>query len=121
VKQEIARWLERSDMDLQMAEAGLNLGLWPPCVFHCQQAVEKVLKAIWVNQRETEPPRTHNLVDLAAELDLRLEEWDDYLTNLSDQAVASRYVDDEGYTADDALQCYEKARVLCELLRHLLS
>jgi HEPN domain-containing protein len=110
-----------SDVDLEMAAAGLERGLYAPCVFHSQQAVEKLLKAIWIERvRDEPPPRTHNLVDLARELGLLSQEHEEFLRKLSNQAVASRYVGREAYSQDAAREYYEGARALCELLRQNL-
>jgi HEPN domain-containing protein len=47
---EAAAWLEQNRKDFRRAENVLTLD--PPdtedCLFHCQQAVEKSLKAFWV-------------------------------------------------------------------------
>jgi HEPN domain-containing protein len=111
-----------SGVDLEVAAASLERGLHAPCVFHSQQAVEKLLKAIWVDRsRDEPPPRTHNLVDLAQELDLLAEEWEEFLRKLSNQAVVSRYVGREAYSREAAVEYYEGAKGLCELLRRNLK
>jgi HEPN domain-containing protein len=58
-----------------MAESALGSSLYRPVVFHCQQAIEKILKAIWIEQAdEGVPPKTHGLVELAKEVDLELDD-----------------------------------------------
>jgi HEPN domain-containing protein len=62
---EASAWREKGRKDLWRAEAMLTLE--PPdtedCLFHCQQAVEKCLKALLVWRNE--PFRkTHDLVEL---------------------------------------------------------
>lgn len=119
---ETQEWLDMSDIDLEMAAAGLERGLYAPCVFHCQQAVEKLLKAMWVGSfRDQPPPRTHNLVDLAQELGLLSGEREEFLRKLSNQAVVSRYVGREAYSRQVAVEYYEGARELCGLLRRNLK
>ncbi len=115
---EAQEWLDMSDVDVEVAAAAFERGLYAPCVFHCQQAVEKLLKAIWTERSPGQPPpRTHNLVDLARELGLLSEQWEEYLRKLSNQAVVSRYVGREAYSREAALEYYEGARALCALLR----
>ena len=63
---EVAAWLARAELDLRAAE--VDLGVSPPLLadaaFHCQQAVEKVLKALLAHHdhlfRET-----HDIAELA--------------------------------------------------------
>jgi HEPN domain-containing protein len=106
-----------SGVDPEVAAPALERSLYAPCVFHSQQAVEKLLKAIWAERSPSQPPpRTHNLVDLARELDLLSEEWEEFLRKLSNQAVVSRYVGREAYSREAALEYYEGARGLCEVL-----
>jgi HEPN domain-containing protein len=111
-----------SDVDVEVAAAALERGLYAPCVFHSQQAVEKLLKAIWADRFPGQPvPRTHNLVDLAQELGFLSEEREEFLRKLSNQAVVSRYVGRQAYSREAALEYYEGARGLCELLRRNLK
>ena len=62
-------WLTYAEVDLRIARmcaADVTMPLWP-IGFHCQQAVEKCLKAALVLQGVT-PEKTHRLGDLAKEL-----------------------------------------------------
>lgn len=103
------------------AEALLEKGLYPPAVFHCQQAPEKMLKAIWVEVKDEVPPRTQNLVDLAQGLNLLMNENESFLRTLTAQAVASRYLGEEYYTRAQAQDYYERTTELCERLRQRLK
>lgn len=67
-------WLHASEKDRQAAYVLLGQNLPEPCVFHCQQAVEKLLKAIIVLQTQKRPPHTHDLRAL--------------LTNITDLAIS---------------------------------
>lgn len=121
MKEETKDWVALADMDLAAAEVLLERGLYPPVIFHCQQAVEKLLKAIWLERTGEVPPRTHNLVDLASELKLSLPEWESFLGTLTDQAVASRYAGGQAYTQSTAQEYYKRTIELCELLRQNLK
>ncbi|MBI2305197.1 MAG: HEPN domain-containing protein [Chloroflexi bacterium] len=96
-------------------------GLLAPSVFHRQQGVEKLLKAIWVESIGQTPPRTHNLVDLATELALSIPEWLPFLRDLSNQAVASRYAGEQTYPREVAEEYNHKTVELCAQLQHHLS
>jgi len=122
MKRETLEWVDMSEVDLQVAEAVLERELYAPCVFHSQQAVEKMLKAIWVEGgREDAPPYTHNLVDLARELGLLQPDREEFLRRLSNQAIASRYAGKETYDRAMAVQYYERSLQLCEQLRQTMK
>ena len=56
----IEKWIEAAEYDLQTAKAMLDTGRHLYVLFMCQQAMEKILKGIFVKQKKTLPPRTHN-------------------------------------------------------------
>ena len=61
-----AQWLERADGDLRIAEATLALDvdtIWG-AAFHCQQAQEKMAKAVLI-ALGIEPPKIHDIEVLA--------------------------------------------------------
>ena len=60
----IKKWIERAEYDLGTAKAMLNSHRYLYVTFMCQQAIEKLLKAIII-QYGGEVLRTHNLVRLA--------------------------------------------------------
>ncbi|MBU0693679.1 MAG: HEPN domain-containing protein [Candidatus Omnitrophica bacterium] len=70
----IQEWIEISQYDLQTAEAMFDSGRYLYVVFMCQQAVEKILKAIYVQKKNELPPRTHNLLYLVDILKLDIDE-----------------------------------------------
>ncbi len=54
-------WLQYGQRDLKAAETLYRAGHYMAAAFHCHQAVEKGLKAVWAVVKEEEPPRIHNL------------------------------------------------------------
>jgi len=64
---EVGEWLSKAATDLRTAEKALAEPDPIPAsaVFHCQQAVEKALKA-YLTWREKAFGKTHNLADLGA-------------------------------------------------------
>jgi HEPN domain-containing protein len=83
----VQQWLQRVDVDLRSAEA--DLAAEPPIAedacFHCQQAVEKLLKAYLVCRGvEFEPThRIERLINACSKLDgdfVSLHEKADYLS-----------------------------------------
>ena len=94
--QQITRkWLERADYDLKTAEAMLSARRYLYVAFMCQQALEKILKAIIV-EGGGEILRTHNLVrlaELAGAYPEMNEDQQDFLADLTPFAIEARYGD----------------------------
>lgn len=63
-------WKQQAEYDFKTAEAMLKSKRYVYVGFMCQQALEKLLKAIYVSKKKEEPPYTHNLRRLADELAL---------------------------------------------------
>jgi HEPN domain-containing protein len=93
--EEVAAWLERARQDLRATE--VDLGASPPLLgdaaFHCQQAVEKALKAFLT--RHVHPFRaTHDIGELALacmEHELALESLLRESAPLTEYALRLRY------------------------------
>ena len=91
----IKQWMERSAADLRSAQVLLEAS--PPLTetscFHCQQTVEKALKAL-LAYRNVEFPWSHQigyLFDLCADFDESIEQFRDSAVPLTDYAVRFRY------------------------------
>jgi HEPN domain-containing protein len=102
-------WMQKGDSDRLNAERTVqSAGPYDTACFHCQQAVEKYLKAILASASQP-IPRTHNLEEvynecLAVTQDLSLDRTD--LSNLTPYAVQLRYDADfwpDQVTAQQAL------------------
>src|SRR2546422_1846749 len=79
-------------MDLESARRSLRGDSYLHCIFGCQQALEKVLKALVVNATGQAPPRTHNLVRLLALARVPYEpEQEQFLSTLSLEYIDTRY------------------------------
>ena len=68
----VSQWLERSNYDLETAKAMLDAGRYLYVAYMCQQAIEKLLKAI-IAQHGKENLPIHNLNRLAELAELRRE------------------------------------------------
>lgn len=92
----VNKWLERVDYDLKTAEAMLDTGRYIYAVFMCQQAIEKVLKAIMTKLGKEILP-IHNLRRLAENAGLINELNEDQLVKLdflSQYYINARYKED---------------------------
>ncbi len=74
MKDETREWLKYADADLSAAADLLSTGHPSHCLMFCQQAIEKTLKALYVEALGDEPPRIHSLTRLAELLGLEVSE-----------------------------------------------
>jgi HEPN domain-containing protein len=91
----VSHWLERAKYDLETAKAMLDAGRYLYVAYMCQQAIEKLLKAI-IAQLGKENLPIHNLNRLAelAELKSTLTiEQVDMLAELTAYNIQARYGD----------------------------
>jgi|SRR3990170_7722399 len=124
MKPETADWVEVAESDLRAARIVLDEGLLQQTVFHCQQSVEKLLKAIWTERHGSGThPRTHNLVKLAKRLRLDVPpQWRTLLVDLTDQIFPSRYPEAGWrYTQAVAEEYYNMTEELFGWLRQQLT
>jgi len=115
MKEELKRWLVKAFEDYKVVEHEMKLPekeLLPSIVcFHCQQFVEKVLKAYLIS-KDVEFSRTHNLEflqELCARQDKDFEALD--FGDLTLYAVESRYP--ERFlipSVEKAKECFEIAK-----------
>jgi HEPN domain-containing protein len=54
-------WLETAQYDLDTADAMFASGRWVYVVFMCQQAIEKLVKGLYVLYVDDNVPKTHNI------------------------------------------------------------
>lgn len=120
--EQVAPWLRKSRQDIEAARLVLSHSetLNNIVCFHCQQAVEKMLKAVLV-ALDHDVPRTHDLVDLlqrAAPGD-RSDLLQDAL-HLNRYSVVPRYPSVEGEeTAARARDALARAEAILSALEAL--
>ncbi len=66
----IDRWVRQADHDLDNAKKNLDIEAYDVCLILCEQAAEKILKALYIKERNEEPPRTHSLRKLVELTDM---------------------------------------------------
>ncbi len=113
--EEVRSWLARAETDLRAAR--VDLGAFPPLVgdalFHCQQAVEKALKA-FLTAHDTPFRKTHDLDELTiacGRIDPELEREGDPARELTAFAWKFRY---PGEPAEPQREEGETALVLAQ-------
>lgn len=104
-------WLEIAYEDLDTAKYMLEGKRYLWTVFLCQQALEKVFKAMYVKKFGRVPPRKHDLVVLAKLTGL-LEELDeterDFLRRLTVYYIECRYPEDKAKLAEKCTENYTR-------------
>jgi HEPN domain-containing protein len=92
VEEKVEYWLDIAEYDLETARAMQQSERYLYTVFMWQQALEKLLKAIHIQQTGDEAPRTHNLVYLLGLLNLpQPPEYLKLMTNLNTYYLEGRY------------------------------
>jgi HEPN domain-containing protein len=116
---EVGQWLYKVHRDLQIAD--LTIGAAPPLlddtVFHCQQAVEKALKALLVH-RGRRPPKIHDIRQLGRRVAVTDED-------LGELAKSARWLTPFGaefrYPGDAAEPSIKDAREALDTARALVA
>ncbi len=95
LNEKIEYWVEIARYDLETAEAMLKTKRYLYVGFMCHQAIEKILKAVYVLKFNGEtPPYTHNLLKLSAVAELynmMTQEQKDLIDTLSPLNIEARY------------------------------
>jgi len=91
----IEYWVKSSKHDMKVSESLFKDKHFDYCLFLAHLSLEKILKALWVkNNIENIPPKTHNLVYLAQNSNINLD--DDklkFLQFINTFNISSRYPD----------------------------
>jgi len=117
----VAHWIERSEYDLDTAKVMLDTSRYLYVAYMCQQAIEKILKAL-IAQLGKENFPIHNLNRLA-EISLISNELNsdqfNFLAELTPYHIEARYGDykeslSEIINKEKAEQVYKKTREIYE-------
>ncbi|MDH5816687.1 MAG: HEPN domain-containing protein [Candidatus Nezhaarchaeota archaeon] len=96
MREEAKWWIEDSKRSLLKAKKMFELGFYEDCVFNCQQALEKLLKGLWIALLKKRPPKTLNLIRLYSALERQApidNELKDFLALISPYYFITRYPD----------------------------
>ena len=91
----IKYWQKSAQHDLESAEIIFNSGRYDWCLFIGHLALEKILKALFVDRNDnTIPPKIHNLVRLAELSKIELNDDQKFLLDkINDFNIQIRYPD----------------------------
>ena len=90
--EDVRNWVTISEYDLGTAEDLLAVGRYVYVLFACQQALEKILKALIAEHSEEMPRRVHGLIELAMDASVEInQEQKILLSDLTLYYVETRY------------------------------
>lgn len=89
---EAERLIKQVERDLENASKTVGIGAYEVTAFMAHQAVEKYLKAAWIELKQEAPPRTHSLLELGDPLGVP-PAVRKHLVNLNPDYTTSRYPD----------------------------
>ncbi|MDO9097548.1 MAG: HEPN domain-containing protein [Candidatus Methanoperedens sp.] len=118
----IDRWVGQADRDLENAKKNLDIEAYDVSLILCEQAAEKMLKALYIKERHEEPPRTHSLRKLIELTDMPddalklVAELDSYYLVLRYPDVGDM-VPYENVDYEDAEDGIKKAEQIIELTK----
>lgn len=88
----IKAWSESAKEEFVVAKDLFESKHCSQCLFFCQLALEKILKAAFIFENSIYPPPSHNLVKLAEGAKIKLsEEWREQLGEITSFNVEARY------------------------------
>ncbi len=121
-----SKWADQARYDLETARAMLDSGRFLYVLFCCQQAMEKMLKAIIAKQTNEFPPRLHNLMRLAATASIKLSpERAQFLREISSYYIQTRYPEELQEISSEldkriAQDSYERTREVFKWFEQML-
>lgn len=80
IKNILSKWMDFANEDLTGASELLKVKRYLLALFHCHQAIEKLLKAVYISKISKDYPYVHDLPRLYRELDGRIELKKEFLT-----------------------------------------
>ena len=122
----VEEWLELAESDLAFAKTGFESDdFYHLICFHCQQSIEKILKAYLVDQ-EIKFPKVHDLIQLnklCSEADVSFENFNKDLKYLNTFYIETRYAGGffQSITKVDAQKAIESAIQILNFVKEKLK
>jgi len=120
VKTHIKYWIESASDDLETAIILINNKKYLHGLFFCHLTIEKSLKAAFVSNNGTIPPKSHNLFLLSGKSNINFDEKDEiFLGVLMKYQLEGRYPDYKPIIPDfgTIINYYNKTKEIFEWIR----
>lgn len=96
IKKQMAYWTKSAEHDLETAETLIKEKKFDWALFLGHLVLEKILKALFVKEKQVFPPKTHNLLILANESGIQLNEEDsEFFDEVNTFNLSTRYPDEQ--------------------------
>ncbi|MFH1608191.1 MAG: HEPN domain-containing protein [archaeon] len=119
MREEVKRWIEKSDSDLKTAKYNLDGRILDAAIFYSQQSVEKAFKALLI-ERTKEFPRIHDLTRLAR-MSKAPEKIIRFCSVINPGYIVSRYPDqEEEYSLEDTVEIIRSAEEVLKWIKKKL-
>ena len=92
-------------------------------VFMCHLSIEKALKGLYYEKLREVPPRTHNLISLVNEIEIKLPEDEGrFVVKINSASIVTRYPEDleelkKQYTKDVVEDIHKKSRKVIKWIK----
>jgi HEPN domain-containing protein len=126
MRQEVIDWFKQAKADLKTAGNCLKSRDYYASVFFSQQAAEKSLKALYINEKRQLPPRTHSLIGIGRTLQTPAN-ITSALRDLSPEYIITRYpnaaygIPADIYDEEKAKDRLKKAKVIMQWVKEKLK
>ena len=95
MRKDTKNFLRSSQYDLETANFMLNTGRYIYVIFMCHLSLEKILKALISETKQTVPPKTHNLIYLIKIGNISLpKEYFEFIAKINKANIITRYPED---------------------------
>jgi HEPN domain-containing protein len=97
-QQKFEYWLDIAQYDLKTADAMYKTGRWLYVAFMCQQAIEKLVKGLYILYNNDKVPKIHNIGKVIKKFENKLhkpitDELYSFFDNLATYYIEARYPD----------------------------
>lgn len=126
MRKEVRDWFEQAKADLRTARNCLKSKDYYASVFFSQQATEKALKALHIQEKRELPPKTHSLIEIGEILKVP-QKIVPILKELSPEYIITRYpnaaygIPAKLYTEEKAKKCLKMASEVLGWIREKLK
>jgi HEPN domain-containing protein len=96
VRKQVEYWEISAKHDLETAKSLIRSRKYDWALFVAHLVLEKILKALYAQEKEAFPPKTHNLVTLLREIGIAISEEEyDFFEEVNTFNISTRYPDEQ--------------------------